>query len=65
MSTWNLDGTSSVVLPDHRPRGRRMQILDDDGSLQRTAGTRRSGRKADLLRGKPEPRGREFWRLNM
>lgn len=40
------------------------QVLDDGGSHQRKAGTRMFFlMRVGLLRGKPEPRGREFWRL--
>ena len=40
------------------------QVPDDGGSHQRKAGTRMSfPMRVGLLRGKPEPRGREFWRL--
>ena len=40
------------------------QVLDDGGSHQRKAGTRMFFlMRVGLLRGKPEPRGRESWRL--
>lgn len=40
------------------------QVLHDGDSLQRKAGTRMFFlMRVGLLRGKPEPRGREFWRL--
>ena len=41
------------------------QVLDGGGSHQRKAGTRMFFlMRVGLLRGKPEPRGREFWRLS-
>lgn len=40
------------------------QVLDGGGSHQRKAGTRMFFlMRVGLLRGKPEPRGRVFWRL--
>ncbi len=40
------------------------QVLDGGGSHQRKAGTRMFFLiRVGLLGGKPEPRGREFWRL--
>lgn len=40
------------------------QVLDGGGNHQRKAGTRMFFlMRVGLLRGKPEPRGREFWRL--
>lgn len=62
MSTANWGDTFWLALPGHRQGGKRMQSLDCDGSHQRMAGTRRSCQVVDLLRGNPEPRGREFWR---
>ena len=62
-STRNLAYTCWKSLPDHR-QWRMGQVLDGGGSHQRKAGTRMFFlMRVGLLRGKPEPRGREFWRL--
>ena len=48
-----------MSLPDHRPRGR-IEDLDERDMNHPAVGMMYL---ADLLRGKPGPRGHEFWRL--